>query len=926
MKKEVHLKVGEIPSNAQSDIGIGIIRMDTTIMSEIGVREGDVVEIEGKRKTGAVAIRPYPSDAGIRDIIRMDGILRGNAKTSIGEKITVRKAELKEAKKITIAPAQRDIVMQVPGDRVKRTLLGRVAKTGDIISHAPQRRSRNMSFFDMNIEDMFSFGFGEMRFTVADTNPKGIVKITEMTEVEVLSRAVKVKEEEEKAQQLPGITYEDIGGLKEEVKKVREMIELPLKHPELFEKLGIEPPKGVLLYGPPGTGKTLLAKAVANESRVHFIALNGPEITSKWYGESEKKIRDIFKDAQENAPSIIFIDEIDAIAPQRETVQGEVERRMVAQLLASMDGLQSRGQVIVIAATNRENAIDPALRRGGRFDREIELGVPDSAGRNEILQIHTRNMPLKPGYNAEGFKAYLKSKGGINEKITEILPLNKLKLIYSSFFKTHEKQFMEKPLKLLKKQIEHLVRDEEIKKVVDSIATLKDLEKFVFNYLKKDDIIYKTITEKINELDILEINDEKITICEDKKIITAFLESSDVESKEKKDILNMIAASKTGEIAKRIFVGLSAEEQMEVTEEFKRQMIKSIANITHGYVGADLATLTKEAAMSVLRRILPDINLKEKEITPSVYRKLYVLDEDFKNGLMQVDPSAMREVLIDIPNVKWSDVGGLDDAKQYLKEMVEWPLKRPEAFTNMGIKPPKGILLYGVPGTGKTLLAKAVAKESEANFISIKGPELLSKWVGESEKHVREMFKKAKQVAPCIIFFDEVESIAPKRGKSLTDVTDRVLTQLLTEMDGLEGLEGVVIIGATNRPDIIDSALMRPGRFDRHVYVPVPDKDTRKKIFEIHTKNMPLAKGVNISDLVSKTENYVGADIEALCREAAINALRKDMNAKEVTMADFDDAFEKVKASGDKKAQDVFKKRIEETKIQPPKQEFGYVG
>ncbi|NOR84624.1 CDC48 family AAA ATPase [archaeon] len=923
IKKEVHLKVGEIPSNAQSDIGIGIVRFDTAIMSEIGIREGDVVEIEGKRKTGSIAIRPYPSDTGLSDIIRMDGYMRRNAKTSIGEKVTIRKAELKEAKKITIAPAEQGVIIQVPGAQIKKSLLGRITAMGDVIVPTTPRRSRN-SFFDMNIEDIFSLGFGEMRFSVIKTIPSGIVKITDLTEFEVLPQAVKIKEVEETP--LPVTTYEDIGGLKEEVKKVREMIELPLKHPELFERLGIEPPKGVLLYGPPGTGKTLLAKAVANESRAHFISLNGPEITSKWYGESEKKIRDIFKQAEENAPTIIFIDEIDAIAPKRETVQGEVERRMVAQLLASMDGLKSRGQIIVLAATNRENALDPALRRGGRFDREIEIGVPDREGRIEVLQIHMRNMPLKPSFDGATVKNYLKNNDDIDKKIADILLLKNMKLLYDSLFKKEEKLILQKPFSEFKEKFGAICDTDELKKTIQTITKLKDLEKLLFNYLDENNPKRKEFVNIVKQNSLFLVSENKIMLNITKTKILKLIDESDIDKKRKNEYIQYIEQAENDKIAKRMFFGLTHEEQIELNDKFKKQMIEHLANVTHGYVGADMASLTKEAAMSVLRRILPDINLKDDTIPASVLKKLEVRDDDFKNALMQVEPSAMREVLIDIPNIKWDQVGGLDEAKQYLKEMVEWPLNHPEAFTNMGITPPKGILLYGVPGTGKTLLAKAVANESDANFISIKGPELLSKWVGESEKHIREMFKKAKQVAPCIIFFDEIDSIAPKRGHATNDVTDKVVTQMLTEMDGLEGLEGVIIIGATNRPDIIDPALMRPGRFDRHVYVPVPDLDTKKMIFKIHTKNMPLSKDIHLLDLAKKSENYVGADIEALCREAAINALRADMNAKEVTLKDFNAAFEKVKGSVDKKALEIFKKKIEDTQIQPPKQEFGYVG
>lgn len=761
-KKNITLKVGEIPSNAQSDIGIGIVRFDTRLMSDADIHEGDIVEIEGKRKTGAIALRPYPADVSL-NIVRMDGYLRRNAGTSIGEKVILRPAEVSEAKKITLAPAEKGVILQIPPEHVKRALLGRIAAKGDII--APITRRQRLSFGELlDFEDQFSLGFSEIKFLVVNTNPKGICKMTDMTQVEVLPQAVEIKEEAK----MPVITYEDIGGLREEVKKVREMIELPLRHPELFERLGVEPPKGILLFGPPGTGKTLLARVVANEAGVNFTALNGPEITSKWYGESEKKIRELFRDAQEKAPSIIFIDEIDAIAPKRGEVTGEVERRMVAQLLASLDGLQNRGQVIVIAATNRENAIDPALRRPGRFDREIEIGVPDRQGRKEILQIHTRNMPLD----------------------------------------------------------------------------------------------------------------------------------------------NNVAISK-------------------------------IADITHGFVGADMSALCKEAAMSALRRILPDINLKEKKLDPKLYDNLVVSMEDFRNALRFVEPSAMREVLVDIPKVKWNDVGGLKEAKQGLKEMVEWPLKYPESFKRMGIKPPRGVLLYGVPGTGKTLLAKAVANESEANFIAIKGPELFSKWVGESEKHIREMFKRARQVAPTIIFFDELDALAPKRGRDESGTTDRVVTQLLSEMDGLEGVGGITIIGATNRPDVMDSALLRHGRFDRHIYIPVPDKKSREKIFDVYTirakkkdendenskYKLPLAEDISLKELIKRTDGYVGSDIESLCKEAALIALRENITSSEVTMKHFEAALDVVKPSITKQELENFKRKADKTKkLSPDIDEYGYVG
>jgi transitional endoplasmic reticulum ATPase len=694
---EVQLRVGDA---RQRDVGRGIARIDQRTMQKLGISAGDVIEIVGKRTTSAIAWPAYSEDQN-RDIIRIDGFTRKNAGVAINEYVVVRPAKVKSALSITLAPV--DMRLNVDEDFtnfVKNRLMERTLVEGDttlvmMLGHA-------------------------IPFTVTKTRPHGIVKVTTETRLTILN------EPAPEGKGLPRTTYEDIGGLHEEIQRVREMVELPLRHPELFQRLGIEPPKGVLLHGPPGCGKTLLARAVANESEANFFSINGPEIMSKFYGESEARLREIFQQAQQNAPSIIFIDELDAIAPKREEVTGEVERRVVAQLLALMDGLSGRGNVIVIGATNRPGALDPALRRPGRFDREIEIGVPDKQGRYEILQIHTRGMPL----------------------------------------------------------------------------------------------------------------------------------AEDVD-------------------------------------------LKKLAEITHGYTGADLAALCRETAMKALRRYLPQINLEEERIPPSVLEKMEVKMEDFMNAYKEVTPTAMREVYIEVPTVHWDDIGGLEEVKQELKEAVEWPLKNPEIFKRIGIKPPKGILLYGPPGCGKTLLARAVATESEANFITIKGPEVFSKWVGESEKAIREVFRKARMAAPAVIFFDEIDSLAPRRGLGFADsgVTERVISQLLTEMDGIITLEDIVVIAATNRPDIVDPAVLRPGRFDRLIYVPEPDEKTRLQIFKIYTKNMPLAKDVDLANLATLTKYYSGADIEALCREAAMHALRRDINAKEVTLQDFHEAMKQIRPS-----------------------------
>ncbi len=668
------IKVAELKPG---EAGKGIARLDPELMNILGLKVGDIALVIGNKKT-AVKILSGPAEDANRGIIRLDGSARRNAGVSIDERVDVKKAETKETAKITFSPTE-ELRLQGGEDYLAQALVGRSFVKGDVLS--------------LNIMG------NKLDLVVTSFSPTAEATLmTPETKVKINDKPVSKENMD-----VPKVSYDDVGGLGNVISQIREMVELPLKHPELFKRLGIEAPKGVLLHGPPGTGKTMLAKAVAGETSSNFISIGGPEIMSKFYGESEGKLREIFKDAEENSPSIIFIDEIDSIAPKRDNVQGEEERRIVAQLLSLMDGLNSRGKVVVIGATNRPNSIDEALRRPGRFDREIEIGVPDVHGRLEILQIHTRGMPLTK------------------------------------------------------------------------------------------DVDLKLLSEK-----------------------------------------------------------------------------------THGYVGADLAALCREAAMAALRRVLPDVNVDEETIPSEVLNKISVGMEDFTNAMKNLQPSTMREVLIEKPNVKWDDIGALADAKQELKEAVEWPLKYGKVFAHMNAKPPKGILLYGPPGTGKTLLAKAVATESEANFISVKGPEFLNKWVGESEKAVRETFRKARQASPCVIFMDEIDSIVPVRGTGGdSNVTERVVSQMLTELDGLEPMNDVVVIAATNRPDMIDPALLRPGRFDKSIYVAPPDKESRLSIFRIHTKGKPLEDDVNLEELAEKTENCTGADISAICNEAVMSAVRR---------------------------------------------------
>jgi len=862
---EVKLKVAEA---IQDDVTKGIVRIDSGYMKQIGVRSGDIVEIQGGRKTVAIVDRAYPGDMGL-NIIRMDGLIRRNGKTGIGEVVIVRKANVKEAKKVMIAPAKEGIVIRANPIIFKQGLLGRAVVKGDIVSLGGTRTRRSaMSqspFFDdiFNIvgdEALMGFGLGDLKFMIVDVNPaKEAVIITDATEVVFNPEAIpEVKEDK-----LPDVSYEDIGGLDEELKKVREMVELPLKHPEIFERLGIEPPKGVLLHGPPGTGKTLLAKAVANETQSNFVLINGPEIMSKFYGESEANLRKKFEDAEKNAPSIIFIDEIDAIASKREETHGEVEKRVVAQLLAIMDGLKSRGKVVVIAASNIPNSLDPALRRPGRFDREIEIGVPNKTGRLSVMKIHTRNMPMR---------------GSFHDDVA---------------------------LKSLLDFIEEKSKDAKTKK---GKADLDKLKKFLESGDKTERLI--------SELKAIENSAEIWGAASHKE---KFL---DIANKKLDDeIIDIIGLMFDTEVLSKNFY--SDVQQKGVAKD-----LDDMAEITYGFVGADIAALCREAAMVVLRKVISDLNLQSNDpLSEDILEKLIITKDDFMYALKTVRPSALREVLIEKPTTKWDDIGGLEDAKQELKESVEWPLQNSAAFERLGIKPPSGVLLYGPPGTGKTMLAKAVANESKANFILVNGPELMSKWVGESEKAVRKIFEKARQTSPSIIFFDEIDSLVPKRGanQDSSGVTEKVVNQLLTEMNGLQEMKDVVIIGATNRPDLLDSALLRPGRFDRIVLVSIPDAKSRKEVFKLHTKKMPLAKDVKIDELVSKTEGYVGADIESVCREAAMLALREDMTARDVKMKYFMEALKKVRPSASKDIEAMYqqfnenfrKTRAEEMKDKP---------
>ena len=710
----------QVANSRPEDSGRGLAHLPRTLMAALGITEGDVVEIVGKQATPARAVAPYPEDEGL-DLLRIDGLQRANAGVGSGDFVEVRRVESKPATRVVFAPAQQNLRLQGSAQALKRTFFNRPLCQGDVVATAGQQRVTNMPPGVAQFMNAPAYALQEIRLAVVAASPKGVVHIDENTEVEL-----RPEYEEPREARRADVTYDDIGVMASTIDQLREMVELPLRYPELFERLGVEPPKGVLLHGPPGTGKTRLARAVANESDAQFFLINGPEIMGSAYGESEQRLREIFEEATKSAPSIVFIDEIDSIAPKRDRVQGEAEKRLVAQLLTLMDGLEARANLVIIAATNRPEAIDEALRRPGRFDREIVVGVPDERGRREILGIHTRGMPLG----------------------------------------------------------------------------------------------------------------DKVDLAE-------------------------------------------------------------LARTTFGFVGADLAALTREAAIEAVRRIMPRLNLEERTIPAEVLDTLSVTREDFMEALKRVQPSAMREVMVQAPTVRWEDVGGLDTAQMKLKEGVELPLKDPDAFRRLGIRPAKGFLLYGPPGTGKTLLAKAVAREAEANFIATKSSDLLSKWYGESEQQITRLFQRARQVAPTVIFIDELDSLVPARGGGLGEpqVIERVVNTILAEMDGLEELQSVVVIGATNRPNLVDPALLRPGRFDELIYVGVPDKAGRRRILGIHTAKMPLAADVDLDDVAARTDRFTGADLGDVVRRAGLIALRRSIGASEVDMAAFDEALTEARAS-----------------------------
>ena len=727
----------QVAAARQEESGRGIARLSRSAFQALGITEGDVVEIEGKRTTAAIAMSAYDEDQTL-DVVRLDGLQRNNAECGSGEHVRIAAAASRPATRVVFAPASREMRLQGPTQALKRNFFRKPLVTGDLVATTGQQPVQNMP---PEVQRMFNtpaYALTQIRLQVISTVPKGIVHIDENTEVELRA------EFEEAPTGRAVVNYDDVGGMDETIQQLREMVELPLRYPELFTRLGVDPPKGVLLHGPPGTGKTRLAQAVANESDAQFFTINGPEIMGSGYGESEKRLREVFEQATKSAPAIVFIDEIDSIAPKRAQVHGEAEKRLVAQLLTLMDGLEARSNLVVIAATNRPDAIDEALRRPGRFDREIVIGVPDEKGRREILSIHTRGMPLGD-----------------------------------------------------------------------------------------------------------------------------------------------------------------------------RVDLDELARVTHGFVGADIAALAREAAIDAVRRIMPRLDLDERTIPPEVLDNLSVTREDFLSALKRVQPSAMREVMVQVPRVGWDDVGGVDDAIDMLKEGIELPLKNPEAFRRLGIRPAKGFLLFGPPGTGKTLLAKAVAKEAEANFISMKSSDLLSKWYGESEQQIARMFQRARAVAPCVVFIDEIDSLVPARGSGQGEpqVTGRVVNTILAEMDGLEELQSVVVIGATNRPTLVDPALLRPGRFDELVYVGTPDAKGREQILGIHTESMPMASDVDLAAIAAETDRFTGADLEDVVRRAGLNALRRaGREVQQVTAADFAEALEDSRATVTPQMEEEYRKMRGELK------------
>ncbi|MBY0253228.1 MAG: CDC48 family AAA ATPase [Methylobacterium organophilum] len=741
----------QVANARPQDAGRGIAHLPQASLDELGLHEGDIIEIVGKRHTAAVAVGPYEEDQGL-SLIRLDGLQRVNAGASSGDHVEVRRAEIRPATRVVVAPAQKNVRLQGSGEALRRTFFRRPLIAGDVIATATQRSGGPDPRLPPQLRsylDLPAYGLQEIRLSVVATQPRGIVYVAEGTEIEL-----RPLYEEPRDGHRADVTYDDIGGLGDTVDQIREMVELPLRHPELFQRLGIDPPKGVLLHGPPGTGKTRLARAVANETEARFLHIAGPEIMGSRYGESEQRLREVFQEASQNAPAIIFIDEIDSIAPKREQVAGEVERRIVAQLLTLMDGLEPRQNVVVIGATNRRDAIDEALSRPGRFDREIIIGVPDQPGRREILGIHTRGMPLAP----------------------------------------------------------------------------------------------------------------------------------DVD-------------------------------------------LDAIARTTYGFVGADLGALAREAAMDAVRRILPAVNLREG-IPAEVLEGLSVGRDDFLSAMKRIQPSALREIMIQVPDVTWDDVGGLAEAQMRLREGVELPLRSPQAFRRLGIRPAKGFLLFGPPGTGKTLLAKAVAREAEANFVATKSSDLLSKWYGESEQQVTRLFQRARQVAPTVVFIDEIDSLAPARGGGLGEpaVTERVVNTILAEMDGLEELQGVVVMAATNRPNLLDPALLRPGRFDELVYVPVPDAAGRRRILAIHTKGMPLAEDVDLDAVAERTARFTGADLEDLTRRAGLLALRESLEATQVRRTHFEQAARETRPSVTPEMEREYEEMLRTLKQEgPQRQPIGFI-